>query len=1763
MSNPFFKKISQMLYQFFQKELKSPGERYYLQLDHEHDVEEMADALRMLPDCKDYTYQHQYGDVYTTYAIPVNGIDLVVAYTSSNVKPDFLVTLRNQVGEQKGVWENTALLSIVSSQLDSIQGGSSDLSKEGMPLHAQSIVAHLKNEIDNSVLSKVEQLILLNRMELILQEQLFQQITIFDFEEVFHILEVGSIQNQDYKMLGIFKDDELDTFKGNKLKGRLEANRELFEFVKNIHDFGLDFEELEKKFIGKVKDQLEKETWPEISFSDIYNSHQERLVFTKPEVKLKEIKSEGHVLLWDRPEKETKAGERKRHLLIFNPEEAPTVQISVTFQLEGEIKSLQENFLQTSENAVKVKVGRTTIQLEIQETDKCVFTKVDYRHEKKASLGAELNIAVIPFQSSFFENYRAAYSVNVKSKFISLQFEGERLAFGQGTDETIVVVHEDGQTVLIPEDGKLMLLPQADAFTDEETLQLKLQKSNDVIIPLKLINELPESIPITGARIWKLKRELQQSFEWRNNRLILGNREYYIYGEDKQFFEWEKKWVEDCYRAAVYVSGNLVRIHIELDEELREAYSRFINQFSALKNIPSLLHYSDDMVTRAREYLQAYIKVVDSFSDNKEAGKRGRDLFKLGTVKANNAIYLSPFHPLVVAYQLQLNDFLRNEEVDSNILYRLRPDALLPFLYDTDDEESLFKPEPQTKLMEWLVYKPISQVSIADANKYLAKVIEDKLHQFEEHFGYLFTEGSRAPLNINLIHIENDTEVLRGIIHWMLHVIERKGIDGLVAIELTLYRESKTPSAFDDFSRISTVEELQQKYSISLSSKQYDALDLLRVIRTKLTYYKQLKAYNYKYAHISFYKMHAQEKDALQPMNEMVAGVALRGLYSYVPAMKSAENYRSGFGIKGYGIDPNNLLMSTAYYLNELAANLKNGGNNVYHKSEAIFSRTTMADEKTLEDIFNVSYWVTFIDSNIDLEFFHSFNNLVVIHYSDQYSTTAKYDAITVTDKTSQYYSVIRDVLIMKQVDVTQQGILNTVKAFNTFNGEWLLRIIGNKGHFTREKLSIISAIKLSLAYFDHPSILWVPISLEEILRVAGAVSLNKSEGLFTAKNLGVTGAHSDDLLLIGMEDQQGKLKMYIYPVEVKIGINNSTVIEKAKDQVQKTKKLIVDALTNPNQPFTSMFYRYFFAQLFISNAQKLDKSEFWPEKERYRLKIEQVEKLLKDDFVISNDVNSIIGFGAILSFEKAAYVRSSYIEDGITYLKLPEEDGYNILTKSMENTRTWIQYQKNDFIKERMLSSIYGNQQEDLIKAIESNEMEIEFSSKINQDISDRIETTAPPKIVEKSEENHAYHIETFDEHCVDEQKELRDQVNKDATPTTDAVMEIATSKESLDIKESAKTELENIRLLIGKAENSEHQIYWEYGHTDLANRHLLISGKSGQGKTYLIQCLLLELSKKGVSSLIVDYTDGFLPNQLEPDFIEYLGTKLAQRVVYNEKFPINPFQKNIRNIGGITLPEGNTDVAERVKSIFSSVYSSLGIQQLNAIYDALLRGLEQYEDRFSLQHLRIELENDGSSYAKTALSQIRPFIDRDPFIDDVSINWGDIINGNGEVYIIQLTGYPREVQLILTEFLLWDLWNYSLRNGHKSKPISLVLDEAQNLDHSDNSPSTKILTEGRKFGWSGWFATQFLKAQLGNDELARLQNSSQKLYFAQPEQETPYVAGNLSSDQVDKKRMEQKISNLRKGQCIFNGPILKDDGTLSSPLVTVVNITPINERI
>ena len=80
----------------------------------------------------------------------------------------------------------------------------------------------------------------------------------------------------------------------------------------------------------------------------------------------------------------------------------------------------------------------------------------------------------------------------------------------------------------------------------------------------------------------------------------------------------------------------------------------------------------------------------------------------------------------------------------------------------------------KVNLPEWLAYLPREEVTVGETNNYLAKVVQEKLDQFCDHYDYLFALDPSTALLLNVINIPNDREVLRGIVDWLKGQIKRQ-----------------------------------------------------------------------------------------------------------------------------------------------------------------------------------------------------------------------------------------------------------------------------------------------------------------------------------------------------------------------------------------------------------------------------------------------------------------------------------------------------------------------------------------------------------------------------------------------------------------------------------------------------------------------------------------------------------------------------------------------------------------------------------------------------------------------------------------------------------------------------------------------------------------------------------------------------------------------------------------------------------------------------
>lgn len=429
------------------------------------------------------------------------------------------------------------------------------------------------------------------------------------------------------------------------------------------------------------------------------------------------------------------------------------------------------------------------------------------------------------------------------------------------------------------------------------------------------------------------------------------------------------------------------------------------------------------------------------------------------------------------------------------------------------------------------------------------------------------------------------------------------------------------------------------------------------------------------------------------------------------------------------------------------------------------------------------------------------------------------------------------------------------------------------------------------------------------------------------------------------------------------------------------------------------------------------------------------------------------------------------------------------------------------------------------------------------------------------------------------DEKNEANDNVLKSAEDVSDVCKDESTSNDSdinteaevvdresikndglNDSRTSTTSTLEDIRVLIGKSKIGE-KVFWEFGNPNLANRHMLITGTSGQGKTYSIQTMLYELSKNNVSSVVFDYTEGFRLDQLEQKFVDLMGEKVKQHIIYSTGVPINPFMRHEIEVAGMSIIEKPSDVANRIANIFTHVYG-FGEQQYASIFEAARMGIEEYKDDMNMTHFLEKLEEVKSTNptAKTVISKMTPFFHSIEFNQDANFDWGNILYAREpQLNIFQLTLIDREMQVVITELMLWDAWYYTKKYGSKEKPFVVVLDEAQNLSHKANSPSAVILTEGRKFGWSAWFATQSTKI-LSDDEVTRLLQAAFKLYFKPTDDEVTRMSKQL--DPTDGNAWLSSLKNLKKGQCITVGERIKANGEFGQVKPTITNVIPFEER-
>lgn len=344
--------------------------------------------------------------------------------------------------------------------------------------------------------------------------------------------------------------------------------------------------------------------------------------------------------------------------------------------------------------------------------------------------------------------------------------------------------------------------------------------------------------------------------------------------------------------------------------------------------------------------------------------------------------------------------------------------------------------------------------------------------------------------------------------------------------------------------------------------------------------------------------------------------------------------------------------------------------------------------------------------------------------------------------------------------------------------------------------------------------------------------------------------------------------------------------------------------------------------------------------------------------------------------------------------------------------------------------------------------------------------------------------------------------------------------------------------------------------------NSHILIQGTSGSGKTYLNFDIILQDIINDIPVIIIDVANSFRYNEMPEEFKRLLSGKIVVYKANRDVLPINPFSTKEYIEDGERCIETPEEVSNRVTAILKKI-CNLGCRQyssvLMVIKEMLKENIESNGNPLTFETLIARLKIT-SKYADDAADKILPIINGINFSDTYEDVWYDIMDGsNPKVTIFQLSSLGSVAIKLVTDVILDDMFKHLQLCGDVSSPVTLVIDEVNNISTATGSIFGKMLVESRKYGLSIISSTQFLKFSntCTNGEIIRqLEQASTKLYFKPAERDYKDIVSILGAN--SNMNWLEVIRRLNRGKAI-----VETGQSFGSERDKIICIYPMNELL
>ena len=1682
MSKEFFNYIATRIIGYFEQECDNlhDGDRFCFKLDNSQLVQDVYMALNAITEEKDIQGTFKYQDTYHTFTIKLMNTEVIVAAQVDGMTDDFFATLRNI---PLSVNKNPFLM-ITCAPIDTISSATRDFSAKGMPFHADELIRTIDENINESSLSSTDRVLLAHELKRKKADRFADKKSLFEYKSLLTAICTGRVTTESWVDFRLLPDaDHLVLISDTKKQEqRIDENHQDFETIDRVFRFGNLRDELGNDYDGGFIGELEgKKRRGEEWFTDITYA---RVLQSKAKKERKQnnplvINEEDIVVYYRSPleylfvqdEKlfirnggSTKAKLREKHMLIYNPDRLDHVEVSISCNLP-----IRQDMVVAKDKNTTYTIASKEVVFSVS-TSGCAFSNIEIK-DPTSSQSYKFKLCVVDIAPVYLESIQTCYKIEGSGQKRRLLAEGVKdhlIINPSATNQKDDTVVEQG-SYSCDYDTALTLNITEDSLSPDTGKVAFSISCGAIQIPMGLSDDAVKTNPLSGIHAFKKKNELKRGFEYRQGKIVMGTAPYYATGAFAEDLEIEAFIVQNSARCVVATNNGYKTQEIDVPAEIATAYDNFLAAFNTRRQLPSLAYYDSEIVSLAQTYVDAYRSFYENLQSGEILKKTHNETLKLGSVynPQTDTIALSPVHPLNVMYQLQLQNEVGVDVVRDDVVERLTSANLLPYIKG-EKQQGIYEVVEQKTSPEWRYYSPIDGERYNEIRDFVPKLVSEKIEEYYAHFKFLFKNIGENRLILSLHNLGDCKEIFLGVIRYF----KRRIADGdlpeeILNFEINIYGDKGTIAHHNDFSVLNSLKRTKA-YLLMLDQKYDHNSDLASLLVSKVQYYIHKESdEQYRYAHIAFYEMLSSDTCGDSQISGLTTGASLNGLISGVPSVLNEGWYKTGFGTK---YAPNTELNTFAALLNSVYRVAFSSS--TYTPDHCITTEVSKHSSQQLNKVYSAANWVVFVDPKVDLSFFYQdecTKDLLIIHYGDQNSSASGYNAITVTRKSEQYENIISQELSKKNVLADISSSKQIIDFFNAINGRWLLRLISSKraldSTFSREKMSIISAIKFAMAYYAHEDIVWIPISLEELLRVSGSTG-SKKEGLLSAKNLDFDhGATCDDLLLLGIERTPQKIFVHLHPIEVKIGHNATAVLDKAKTQALNTHKGLLNALWPEGEERHTIerkVIRNFIMQLAILSCEKMRLYQIYPEETWDLVLHECREDLLNENYEISEEINKYIGTATIISFKQDEAIISGNIDnDNVALIHLPEKEGYEYLVKTVAEVAEEIERAK--FLPPR-LSRFYSADHADIQETFAQQVAEHQEAMK----------EILPPQESDVVSLKYGEESEDMAEPCSD--------TNEPALQAEVVIEEPVNSGEN------------EICVLFGQDQSNGSPVVWHPGNTDeVFHTNTGIIGTMGTGKTQFTQSLVTQLYRERINNvgdsnigiLIFDYKGDY--NESKENFVRATNAKILKPY----HLPYNPLALTLPRVFKPLLPihvaNSFNDTISRVYhlgpkqsstllSCIKSAYASKGILPNDP--NTWTRPAPTFQNVYSIYMNNDDIKKNDSLEA--ALSKLADF---EVFESDSTKTQAlfDILDG---VVVVDISGYDPDIQNLIIAITL-DLF-YSqmqargssrLSGKHRQLTKMILVDEADNFLHEGFPSLKKILKEGREFGVGTILSTQFLK--------------------------------------------------------------------------------------